>query len=223
MANYPFIKKIRVSGDKGDRGDAPTNDTTVPYDGLIYYDGNDLPQGYVEYDFYWDFTESLNDSINGKAVTLANLAARNSNGIELTHSLDEIDFGYLPLEGKAIEIDVSNFDFKGDIDSVAYFINISDQNKQTQSRLLQWESLLWEIRLDYISTWDNSLVGAEHINDFDGHTIKFTIKNSYISLYIDNNYINKKPYTTLLDYFSIGGNNCYDVTISGVRVYTLPT
>jgi hypothetical protein len=40
-------KTILLKGDQGDRGDG-TNDTTVPINGIILYDGDDTPEGYAE-------------------------------------------------------------------------------------------------------------------------------------------------------------------------------
>ena len=44
--NNIIIKKTRIAGLKGDNGDAPTNDTTVPLYGVMPYDGETAPTGY---------------------------------------------------------------------------------------------------------------------------------------------------------------------------------
>ena len=46
--NYTIFKNARIAGAKGDNGDAPTNDLTVPYSAVFPFDGETAPTGYEE-------------------------------------------------------------------------------------------------------------------------------------------------------------------------------
>lgn len=45
--NKTIIKKIILKGEKGDAGGAGS-DTTVPFNGVIAFDGDEIPEGYEE-------------------------------------------------------------------------------------------------------------------------------------------------------------------------------
>ena len=49
MPNNIIKKKIIIKGDKGDRGGTSDDDTTIPINGLVAYDGEELPEGYTLY------------------------------------------------------------------------------------------------------------------------------------------------------------------------------
>ena len=49
MANYKIYKNIRITGDKGERGDAPIEDKTTPIKSIVFYDGEEIPEGYDLY------------------------------------------------------------------------------------------------------------------------------------------------------------------------------
>lgn len=46
--NETINKKILVKGTKGDRADSG-NDTTVPQEGIVAFDGDTIPEGYELY------------------------------------------------------------------------------------------------------------------------------------------------------------------------------
>ncbi len=48
MANHTIKKKILVKGDKGSN-QVGGNDTTVPQEGIVAFDGDTIPQGYELY------------------------------------------------------------------------------------------------------------------------------------------------------------------------------
>lgn len=47
MANHIKIKNLTLVGAKGDSGDTAENDTTVPVNGMMIYEGDTAPEGYV--------------------------------------------------------------------------------------------------------------------------------------------------------------------------------
>lgn len=49
MANNKIVKTILIKGEKGDDGGASENDTTIPINGLVFYDDQTLPEGYELY------------------------------------------------------------------------------------------------------------------------------------------------------------------------------
>lgn len=42
-------KTIYIKGEKGSRGEAGESDTTIPYDSVIAFGGEEIPEGYALY------------------------------------------------------------------------------------------------------------------------------------------------------------------------------
>lgn len=42
-------KTIYIQGEKGSKGEACENDTTIPYDSIIAFGGGEIPEGYTLY------------------------------------------------------------------------------------------------------------------------------------------------------------------------------
>ncbi len=51
MPNHVIKNKHIIKGNKGDRGDAGADDTTIPSTGIIAFEGNEIPEGY---DLFYD-------------------------------------------------------------------------------------------------------------------------------------------------------------------------
>ena len=49
MANDIMIKKTRIKGDKGNKGNTASSDTTVPLLSIVFYDEETIPDGYELY------------------------------------------------------------------------------------------------------------------------------------------------------------------------------
>lgn len=49
MANTTIKKEVLIKGIKGERGEEATSDTTVPINGIIAFDGEEIPEGYTLY------------------------------------------------------------------------------------------------------------------------------------------------------------------------------
>ena len=46
MPNYIIKNKHIIKGTKGDRGDAGADDTTLPINGVVAFEGEEIPEGY---------------------------------------------------------------------------------------------------------------------------------------------------------------------------------
>ena len=46
MANFTERKTVLLKGEQGERGEDAENDTTIPEDGIIMFDGETAPTGY---------------------------------------------------------------------------------------------------------------------------------------------------------------------------------
>ena len=47
MPNYVIKNKHIIKGSKGDRGDLGATDTTIPINGVVAFDGDEIPEGYI--------------------------------------------------------------------------------------------------------------------------------------------------------------------------------
>ena len=48
MPNVIYTNKHILQGEKGDRGETPETDTTAPINGIMLFDGDEIPEGYEE-------------------------------------------------------------------------------------------------------------------------------------------------------------------------------
>lgn len=198
------------------------------------------------YLYKWDFTKSLIDEVEGKEVTLARGAVRTSNGVELTGIGHRINFT-LPthdfLLNKTIELDIVKFDFKGNSNYDMNFI-VQESAKTTATGYLEYFSNKgWKvygynaIRSDTLK--ESSIFSSDlDRNAFNGKTIKLKITRptsgyDLFELYLDNVFVGRVndvyfPSANAKNNFSIGsrnqntatnGDQCYDVIISGFRIY----
>ena len=47
MPNYVIKNKHIMKGSTGDRGDLGATDTTIPINGVVAFDGDEIPEGYI--------------------------------------------------------------------------------------------------------------------------------------------------------------------------------
>lgn len=47
--NEITIKESRIIGDKGNKGNPPASDNTIPLLSIVFYDGETIPDGYELY------------------------------------------------------------------------------------------------------------------------------------------------------------------------------
>lgn len=198
--------------------------------------------------YKWDFTKSLVDEIQNYEVTLGGGAVRTNNGVEFTERRHRINFT-LPswdfLLNKTIELDIAKFDFKGNSNYDLNFIVSATSNSSATCYLAWFANMGWKV---YGRTVPNrtggyvkesSLFSSElGINAFDGKTLKLKIirpTSGYdlFELYLNNVLVGQvndvyAPVYEGYTNFSIGsrnqnyasnGDQCYDVIISGFRVY----
>ena len=198
----------------------------------------DIPEH--DYIYKWDFTKSLVDEIQGSAVTLGANAVRTSSGVSFTGKGDRIIFDTsVNIFDRTIEIDIANCDFKGNTSYDMNFLIIPTTLTLYASPLSYIKSLngwgVYNSRNDYIYPNTNDR------NYFNNGTIKIIMETPQggsaekqnIKLYFNNNLVGGFDKYYLREKISdknitIGSSNnstssngdqCYDMTITGVRIY----
>lgn len=205
--NYTIIKNTRIVGAKGDNGDAPTSDITVPLYGVIPYDGETAPTGYEittppaptppahNYLYKWDFTKSLEDEIEGQIATL-NGVIRNNNGLNYT-AIGGAYLGVIDMIGKTIEVDIESFEFKGSYSNHINFIMNGDLNGYATGALIfRYNSTIGWASYGYLlpitagsdsKGWSAPYNSNLDRNSFNGKTIKLVYEDEHTrSLYVDD-------------------------------------
>lgn len=196
----------------------------------------------------WDFTQSLVDNVGGVTASLDNQASRDSGGVHLTHATDRLIL--LPesadggLQGKTLEIDVANFDFKGSTSNHIRFVCNFKYSAGNSTGSLIWKSSTGWTAYGFASSgssstkkWDSEVIlsgsTSEIINYFSGKTIKIVYDDDgKPTVYADDVLVGSFQDTyykgAIASKIAIGGcdspvisygDQCYDVTITGVRIY----
>lgn len=190
----------------------------------------------------WDFTQSLTDSIGGQTVTLAAVdgsdtaPTQDANGLTFDAALQYADLGDIALTGGAIELDIANFEFKGNTGAhIRLMMNAASKG---------YSPLCWRYNSNpgwamYNGSWNapygEQVTGTstEVINYFDGKTVRVEYDlEGYPSLYVNGELIGKASLSMQAadGHLYIGGlpasgatqaqgNQAYDMTITGIRVY----
>lgn len=198
-----------------------------------------------EYLYKWDFTKSLTDEVQGVTATLVWNASRNSTGVHFSHGLDAMNMSPNPINmnGKTIEIDIASFVFAGDNSRHVRFIMNASSNTAgitgTGMLIRRSTNLKWNTYLPNSQATEYSWGDSWNIQDSDlnGHTLKMSCEDgNKLSMWIDDQLVDTKQgdYTYLsspeCDYLRIGGfsylvsdgDQCYDMTITGIRIYNNP-
>lgn len=204
----------------------------------------------IEYLYNWDFTQSLVDSVNGQTAELLSggtLPEQSSSGVVFDAATQRIYLGQIPIKGKTVELDIAEFDFKG---NASYHIRLFNAPAATTSTspgigVLVYKSGEGWASYGYASqgqtstsatkTWSANYNDSLGINAFDGTTVKIVsgTDGHTRSLYVDDVLMGTVD-TVYFDYDNnnrqlfIGGMNsskqssgdqCYNMTITGVRIY----
>jgi hypothetical protein len=223
-----------------------TNDSYVLIDGATngtrkILISNILKPPEPDYLYNWDFTNSLVDKVQGSAVTLGANAVRTSSGVSFTGKGDRIIFDRTVTENilsdKVIEIDVAEMNFQGNTNYDMNFLVIPSPTSNATGILEFMKGLGWGI-------WYNGeafiISSSLDRNLFNNGTIKIISKNTQtaqhydISLYFNNQLLGQlsdivfRMSTRESDLMTLGSSNvsspsngdqCYDMTITGVRIY----
>lgn len=193
-----------------------------------------------DYLYKWDFTKSLVDEIQGKEVILKNGLTRNNQGLIFNQATQIATLGEISLDGKTIEIDVPSFDCKANASYHMRFLtntnNPSDNGTgaliyRNKSKYNQWGAFGYTENAYSVCTWSHYGLTGE--NALDNKTVKIIFnQNQNTELYLNDTYIGTSEVyfvPSLTKYVEIGGvsssskassgDQCYDMTISGVRIY----
>lgn len=233
---------------------AGTSTITVSYAGLTTTFSVTVTHLSIEYLYNWDLTSSLVDSVSGQEITLVNSPTRDSSGLHFTAATqiavlfgDSDDFD--PI-GKTIELDISEFNFKGSISNHARFVMMPSSNGT--GVLIHRAGSGWSA-YGYVSAssgvsraWASTGYGDlyagnnNNINAFNNKTVKIVLasENSF-SLYLDGTligtisdiYLNNVSGRTkrlmlggsTTSTSQSNGDQCYDMTVTGIRIYSNQT
>ena len=193
------------------------------------------------YLYVWDFTQSLVDKVQGVSANLraasgATLPVRTSNGVELTAATQGITFlNNFTFAGKTIEFDIVSMVFGGSKSNHIRMFMFGSNNYSGGCGPLIWRyGTGWAT---YNSGWTGVWSGLggtsdEIINYMSGKTVKLVFHSDArnVTLYIDDTLIETKSlYNSYsnMRYLYFGGDadsassgdQCYNVTLSGFRIY----
>lgn len=197
------------------------------------------------WDYVWDLTNSLTDTVGGvTAVASAgegvDAPAITSNGLVFNAATQRLSLGDINLDGKTIEIDVASFDFKGATTAHMRFIVWNsnsgpmifhkDSGWNAYGLPLTGNTPGWSSQ-----GWGSTSALKKDRTIINGATVKVVFESENWNLYINN-----ELYGTITDrrvgtdtfdlsiggtsgYSQSAGDQCYDMTISAIRIKTNPT
>lgn len=199
-----------------------------------------------EWDYVWDLTKSLTDTVGGvtavaSAGTGVDAPAITSSGLVFNAATQRLSLGDIDLTGKTIELDVASFDFKGSTSSHIRFIMWGSNTGPMIYRTSQgWTAYALPTGTSNTPGWSSGGYGANATQKKDmtilnGNTVKLVFGADSWDLYIDG-----APYGSITDrrvgtgtfdlsiggtsgYTQSSGDQCYDMTISAIRIKTNPT
>lgn len=230
------MAKILLNG--SEPTDIKLNGTTpdkIMLNGVTYWEKPE-PGPTLLYD--WDFTESLIDKAQNVEVNLfgsnASNITRDSEGIHITQTEQKIGLDNIDMRGKTLEIDIPYFNFSGP--NVGWMtcivLHSSQDNFICPFQLEQTNQLRiygWALN-SYTKNGYNVTFGR---NDINNKTIKLIYGSEKgIKVYVDDVLLfDNSSYYYDTDYHDttylslLGGLKndsaiaCYNMTISGVRIY----
>lgn len=203
----------------------------------------------IHYLYKWDFTQSLTDSVQGQVAILRNGLSRDNRGLVFDAENEICTLGSnIPMSDRTIEIDVADFDFKGATSDAIRFLmcDVSNDwwgisglyyNTSVGVSINRWGTYGYD---RYNQTRAGS--GSRFIeftptiadkNIINGKTVKVVFggeNNSTTQLYLNDvlvgistgNYFPPNLTKNLEiggEFMASSGNTCYDMTITGVRIY----
>jgi hypothetical protein len=223
-----------------------TNDSYVLIDGqtngtrkiLI---SNILNPPEPDYLYKWDFTKSLIDEIEGSEVTLGANAVRTSSGVFFTGKGDRIIFdNTIDIFFKTIEIDVASCDFQGNSNYDMNFLITPTPRTYYASPLSFIKNKGWGAYTYNMGATSQIYPNTNNRNYINNGTVKIVTKHHSgstsevkdIYFYFNGDLVGTINNFWLGDKYqdksiTIGGGNesvangdqCYNMTITGVRIY----
>ena len=220
---------------------APSSTITVGYEGKTDTIEVIVTQGDTRVLLYsWDFKQSLTDSVGGKEFELSSSNSgtsptRDSSGLHFTDGA-QIASCTLPTfktaDGRSYEFDISSAVFGGDNSKHKRFFNFGSNINVAIFRGTQGLTA-------YNGAWKTTTAATGQtlptsMNDFSGKTFKIVAKeDKSLEYYLDNVLVGTCSNWTSASYdhtiIRIGGNNTgtasdgnqiYNCTITGMRIYT---
>ena len=198
----------------------------------------------VNYIYNWDFTESLDDKVEGKSVTLGGGAVRTNEGVKFTDKGHRINFTIPSADfwiNKIIEFDIAKFDFKGNPNYDINFFWTPLTSGSGACLLCYATSVGWSVygaktRGGTQAKQSDAFSDGLPINAFDGKTVKLAVlrtgNGDKFDLYLDDVFIGRVGNVhipTQMTVAAIGSKDVstpsnsdqsYDVTITGLRIYS---
>lgn len=199
--------------------------------------------------YNWDLTDSLTDKVGNVTAVLdgSTQPTQSSSGLTFNAATQNIYFGSYDMTGKTVEIDVSSFSFAGNSSYHIRFFMLANQATAGASGYGPiifrsnngWSGYGITTATGYSSrSWFStpwiSGTSSSVVNTFSGKTVKvvFGSDGHTATLYIGDTQIGTKTehyYSNdSIRHFFIGGvksgsqsggDQCYNMTITGVRIY----
>ena len=197
------------------------------------------------YLYNWDLTTSLIDSVSSQEITLGagsgkSAPTRGSGGLVFNDATQYAYLGNISLDGKTIEIDVDSFDFKGSTSNHIRFLmgQVATADNKGYGPIIWKTATGWTAYGQNSSnarTWSGgtyiSGTSSDVINAFNGKTLKLVTSSDGFthSLYLDDVLQGTLTDVKVQSHIVIGanmasvsqsnGDQCYDMTITGIRIY----
>lgn len=197
--------------------------------------------------YNWDFTQSLTDTKSGRDAVLrgTNTApTQTSAGIVFDAATQNLYLGEIAMKGKILEVDVASFQFAGNTSNhIRFIMNVKTGGTLSgQGALIfrsggGWSAYGTKTAGGTSGAWASSYLvsGATDAvrNMFNGKTVKlvFDADSNAIDYYADGEHIGTYSEFATTDFNALviggglsnwstnNGDQCYNMTISGVRVY----
>lgn len=202
-----------------------------------------------KYLYNWDFTESLVDKVSNREAELRGTngakPTRTNNGLVFDAATQNVNLGTIALKGKTVEVDVASFQFAGSTSNHIRFIMcpISGGTVSGAGPLIYRANNGWQgygpaTSGTTVGSWGGAYSGLSGNTDavrnvFSGKTVKlvFSSDSNKIEVFADDESKGSITGIATSDFNSLvigagysgwaegNGDQCYNMTITGVRVY----
>lgn len=196
--------------------------------------------------YKWDLTKSLTDEVSGQVAVASagsgvDAPAITSNGLVFNAATQMLLLGDIWLTNKTIEIDVVSMDFNGSSDAhIRFLCTMLATGTTGIGPIVYHKTDGWKAYVKTTGTtpaWTNVWTSNKNKNLFDGKTVKLVSGDSDTKLFLNDELVGTLPHFTYeygsyqpalsiggcASYSQTAGDQCYDMTISGVRIRSNPT